>query len=591
MRSQSAPSLRAASAVLALLALAAAPGCKSDPETPPPPAAGEKGVTAGTPAAPAAKLDVPADVLAYGGSAPLDQALGALHGVAKQVAPVPDLGQMVGPAMQGEFRLSDPAVIDLKRAIYFAVLNPKVYAPAPAVVIAPITSKDAVMKALPTTGQKTDDAGNAVSYLKYEGAKSPVFVNFVEGYAVFTRAPEAFPKNKAFIEALSKLKVAGQGTAYLAIDHAMAAFGAEFDAGMTEVRKAMEMAGQASPGGAGQVESLQKMMDWMGRSARELAAARITALTTTDGLKLDLWLEPKKGSPTAGYFEALAGTGATDLVGKLPANAPVLMHFSADQTKFVSMAQAMTKAFVVDPVFGGDAAKGAGYMAAMEKYLTNIGGEMALAGLIGANGLDLGMIFTVKDAKAVREAQLEMAAIYQVPEAAAYYEKLGVKVDFKPEVYKVGDVSVAQINTELVNMPPEAAQMAGLFSELMNQYIAVGDKLGVLAYGANAKATIEGFLNGTTKGGLDQTAGVKRALANSAANRSMLAYVNVIELVKAVKLGGMNPLAPALKDITAETGIALSVGSTDGNLEIVIDVPVETVKQGMVAFEKGKSAF
>ncbi|MCA9052075.1 MAG: hypothetical protein KDA89_25230, partial [Planctomycetaceae bacterium] len=69
------------------------------------------------------------------------------------------------------------------------------------------------------------------------------------------------------------------------------------------------------------------------------------------------------------------------------------------------------------------------------------------------------------------------------------------------------------------------------------------------------------------------------------------AWINPIALARSIKLGGMNPMAAMLADVKAENGLAISVASEGAGMQLVIDVPLDLVKEGLAAFEKSKGAF
>jgi hypothetical protein len=241
-------------------------------------------------------------------------------------------------------------------------------------------------------------------------------------------------------------------------------------------------------------------------------------------------------------------------------------------------------------MFGGDQAKAKQYTATLEKYMEALTGDFVMAATdLGGQGLTLAALMGVKDQDKAREAQREVAAVYQDPAAAEYYKKMGVEMSLQKDAYKVGDVSVDIIQTKLAQLPPEAAPMAAMLSNFLTQHLAIGKDTAVIAYGADARQTVEALLGGA-KGGLDQDKGVQRAVKNMAAHTWALMYVNAIDLARELKLGGMNPLAAMLAGVDAETGLAISFGATDGSAEMVFDVPLETVQKAYQAFQKTKGS-
>ncbi|MCA9559337.1 MAG: hypothetical protein KC583_12330, partial [Myxococcales bacterium] len=571
-------SLTARALLAALLLSGGLAGCSKD-DAPKDDETGKqtKAAKAGEAAAPpaAATLEAPADVVAYGGTNDLAATLDALHALARQAVPqVPPLAAMVGPALQGELRLTDPSVIDTKKPIRFAVIDPKAHPRSPVVVLIGITDQAAFEKALPATGKKQNDEGNAWSYLKFEGSTRPIYVNFVDGYVAISRDKALFGKAKDFLGKLATAKMPDLGGAFVEIDNLIAKFGPDFDAGLAQAKQMAAMAAQTTPGGAQQAEMLNAIFDWVGQAARETDHIRLSLATEADGARLDVRFQPKKGSALAKTISSLKGTGAPDLLAKLPADAPVFFAAAVAPEAMADLAGRMADVMVVGPIFGADKAKGQIYVDAMVEYAKAIDGKVAVAAHTAPDGKGLALtgLFGVKDAAAARAAQKKLTGMYTDEAAQAYYQQSGVSVDYKPAAYEVNGVKVDIIATQLNNMPPAAAQFAGMMKELMTQHVAIGEKLGVMAYGTEGKPVVEAALTGKLPGGLDAAPGVQRAVKNAAANTNFLMYVRPIELAKRIQLGGMNPLANALAGVENTTGIAISSGVTGDQMQLVIDV-------------------
>lgn len=545
-----------------------------------------------TPTAPAVKaIDAPKTVLAYGGINSAAATADTLANLAKQVTPqVPPLKEMLGPLLQGELKLKDAKVIDLSKPIRFALFDRKQFGRAPEALMFGITDAKALEAALPDTGKTTGADGNSFSYLKYEGARQPVYVNVSGGFAVITRNKDIFPKHTAFFEALGGAAMPEQGALHVEVDHIMAIYGDRFEAGLNEGRAAIAQAGESAQLG-GQMATVKKMLDWIGGAAKEVDQLTTILVARPDGLKIDLRLTPKSGTPLAKTFAAFQGGGRTALVGKLPANTPVVMAVDFDPKLVGPLSAALTHAFMTEPMFGSDAAKAKPYVDAMNSYLAGMDGQLVMGVLPNPSGMQIVSLFGVGDAKAIRSAQDAMAGLYTDPAAKAYYEKLGVKMAYQKDAYSVGGNPVSIVRTTLTNLPPEAMGMMGMMGDFFVQHLAIGDKLGVMAYGEAGKTQIEAFLGGKAAGGLDGVPSVKRAFKEAATNFSFAAWINVIELAKGIKLGGMNPLAGMLADVKSTSGLGISAGINGGAAQMVIDVPIALVKDGMAAFQKTKGAF
>ncbi|MEZ4465056.1 MAG: hypothetical protein R3F43_11300 [bacterium] len=83
----------------------------------------------------------------------------------------------------------------------------------------------------------------------------------------------------------------------------------------------------------------------------------------------------------------------------------------------------------------------------------------------------------------------------------------------------------------------------------------------------------------------------KQALSGAAKGFSAFLYVNPIELAKGVTRRHEPAGGDARRGEGRHGRIALSVATDAGSLRVLLDVPLETVKQGFAAFEKTKGSF
>jgi hypothetical protein len=539
------------------------------------------------------RLEAGDDVIAFAGTGPVTAAVTEIQKLAGQVLPaVPPLPQMVGPAVQGEWRLKDPNAIAADKPMRFAGFDPKKFKGDPFAYIYGVTGKDAFVAALPDNKQAGTD-GNAWSYVKFEGSNRPVYVNFLgDGHVVLTRNKDVFAQNKEFLQKLADAQVEQAGAGVVVMRNVSRIFAEEMNKGFAEMKQVAGQAAQQTPGGANQVAVVNAMADWMATAARDLDTIEGRVVLVADGLKLQFSLRPKAGAALEKTFRSLEGRGDASILARLPASAPFFMLGSADPAKMDEMARPLLDAFVTGPMFGGDQVKAKAVGDTMSQYLSAMTGDFAMASFAtGGQGLELAALVGVKDADKLRQAARAWADIYQDPAAAAYQKAAGVDVTIQKDAYQVAGVPVDIVQSKLTQLPAEAAPMAGMLSGFLTQHVAYGKDVGVIAYGTDAKKTIEGLLTGSIKGGLDQDKGVKRALEHKAKNTWMMLYFSPVDLAREVKLNGMNPLAPMLAGVEAETGIAFSLGSADGAAEVVLDVPVETIQKGYQAFEKSKGSF
>lgn len=538
-------------------------------------------------------LEPSADVIVYGGTNTLDDLMGKVQGLAGKVVPqTPPLQQMIGPALQGELRLKSAEPIDVKKPLRFALFDPKKYPKDPTAVMFGITGRDKLEAALPDN-KKADDQGNAFSYVKFEGSTRPVFLNFIGDFVVVTREPTLFGQNKDFLEKLTQAEMPRAGGVVVAMKNINRIFGAEMKQGLSEVRANVSQMAEQMPNL--QADSIVTMIDWVTSAIAELEEIRVVGTLFDDGAKAEIILQPAKGSQLAKTFEALSGRGDTALLARLPADSPFFALASFDPAKMEPLATSMMT-MMVGAAFGGDEAKAKTYRDAFMEYMKALTGDFVIAAHGGSAGQGLSLVALggVKDAAKARETYRALAGMYQEPTVVEHYKKLGLQMEVKQGAYEVDGVKVDVISSKLANLPTDMGPvggMMGMLNELMTQHVAIGKDLTVIAYGSDGRKQVESFLGGKVQGGLKDAKGVARALKHMAANANFLMYVSPVDLARELKLGGMNPLAPALAGIDAETGVAFSAGTTDGVMQIVIDVPVETVQKAYQGFEKSKGAF
>lgn len=541
----------------------------------------------------AKSLKAPAEIILWGGTPALSTTLSKVSALGKSVAPVPpsaNLQALIQAAFQGEFRLKDAKVIDAAGPLRFAIANPKIHR-LPAVLIVRVSSKDAFAKAIPDSNKKADDAGNAWSWTKHSGSKRPIYANFIDGWVIITRSASLFPDNKAFFKKLSTATIASQGVAFVEVAHAMALFGGEFKAGLGQAKRMIIQAAKAAPGGDAQLDMVNAMFDWGVTAADQLEQVQLNLDLQADGAQLRTSLTPKAGSGLAKTFTGLKGSGKRTLLAKAPADAAFFMHGNFDPKVMKGLSAGLMRTMLVKPIFGGDEAAAKPYLDAMSDYLDNLSGEGLMAAH-GTDGLSLVGIFGIKDAKAVRAAQRTLTGMHKAPATRAYYEKMGIETTVQTAAYTVADVPVDIVSTKLAGLGAGAMAFgAGALQDMMTQHIAIGNNLAVIGYGSTGRQTIEGVMGPKAKGGLDTASSTKRTLKHAAKNAFMLLFVSPLQIAQRIKLGGMNPLAAMFAGLPSDAGLSITAGIDGASLQIVVDVPIKAVKQGMAAFEKTKGAF
>jgi hypothetical protein len=536
-------------------------GCDDDKPEVAPTATAEAVKQEVAPGGPLDALTAPDDVIVYGGADDLN----ALADKLKKAYPA--LGPMLDPAALSaafaeRYKIGDASVIDLSKPVRFAIVDPK-KADDPMVLMVPTKGKEAFEKALPAD-KKSDDAGNTWS-LKASGRTA--YVNMIDGWAVFAGSPEAFKKQKEFLVKLAGASLSQPLMVVVDAKHTSQIYGTDLESGIEKVKA--EMKDQPGVTG-GSMAGLGSLLDGFVDVAGQADKLVLQLATLDDGALLKADIHPKKGSELAKTFDGL-GQEKLDLLGKAPKDAPLVVAWSMDPDNASELTKGLWRWSLQ---FMGTDDSDPKYGEAMEAYWKATDGDvLAVAHEVeGKPGLRLSMIFGVRDAEKAREAQKTLRGLYGEPAVKDRYKDMGIELKYKDDAYKVGDVSVSTLTTDLKKDGDleKLGPGADLFRSMLTQHFAVGDELGVVGYGTDGKDAVQAWLGGKVPGGFDGTDAAKKALEHAAPGTFLIAYGQAAPLANAFT-GSEGKVAPAKR------GLVLSAGAKGGVLHFVIDVPQEQV--------------
>jgi hypothetical protein len=414
---------------------------------------------------------------------------------------------------------------------------------------------------------------------------------------VLTSDAELFGQHKSFLLRLAGAQVT-HATLVVSGKNAGAAFKTELDAAIAEVKKSAD-APDSPLNGPG----LGKMLEWMISVARDLDTIVMRIEPTEDGAKLAIDVSAVAQSALDKSMRLL-GERKLALLDDIPVDAPAAFVMSIDPDNDDELTRSLT-AWSLQLSLGQQVDEK--YADAMNAYWKATTGDMAFAAHSAPRGhaprghaprghaprghavpgdapkddgtepkLRFSALTGIRDAAAARAAQETLRGMYDEEKLAKLYADMGVKVSFKPNAYKVADVEVGVVSAELADTRGDAkldlkralGATAGLLTDMMNSHVAIGDELGVMVYGTDAKPVMEAWLGGKMSGGLDKSRGVARAMKHAAEGMFMLAYGSPSEVMRS-----LNPQIPTLGGAAKDGGIALSVGATKGVLHLVLDLP------------------
>ena len=523
-------------------------------------------------------LKVPDSVMFYTGTDQPNTLLTALHGVATQVTPlVPDPKLMVGPLLQGRFSLAAPTAFDFDKPLRVILVNPKTDGRDPSATIVGIKDVKSFEGVIPATDKTQNADGNAWMYRRWKGAKYPVYLNFINNHVVITRHKDLFAQNKTFISDLLAEPFAGGGGAVARVEQAAGVFDAEIKTQLAQIKTQLK-ALPADQGGTGMVT----MADALEKNLRDIRSLTARLDITKDGIRIGTFATPKPKSALAGTFAGLK-SGSHSFLDRAPKDTMGYLSMALETASFQSL---LKQSSGLMELFTQGQSLGKAGQEAIGKYSGQLDGRMLLAahGEPGGSGVAISAMYGSKDIKAMRAAAAEAQQAVKAIGTAA--QTAGVSTDFKQDAYTVEGHPVDTITISSTN-----PQMAALAMTGMNvQHMAYLKDHVTASYGPTAKAVLEQHAKGEYKG-LKGNPEIQRGLTNAAPNAFLHAYVSRLQLMKSVKLGGMNPFAVTLAGVQAQSGIFFSAGHESGSMHFALEIPVNLLKEGMAAFERVKGSF
>ncbi|MBL9023789.1 MAG: hypothetical protein JNL21_16465 [Myxococcales bacterium] len=497
------------------------------------------------PEAPATKkalvdVTMPDEVVAIAG---VDSPVAVLDSLTKAIAAVQPGGEPLGKeaasALAERYDVSEQT-FDLGKPLSLAVFDPKKHATDPLVLVVRVGSKDKLLEG--AKGDKKPDAGGGLVGWGSNFAR-------VDGeVAMISKDKELLEKNEPFLRELAGASAGGAATFVVPMQHVGALYGKDLDA----------LAAQAEAfGPAEQAASTKQMFSFAQSALKELDNVTFALKPTDDGLSLDIGAKPTALSTWRAGLALLSAKETSKLAAKLPKESLVFA------TAIVpAEARPLAKKYFewASSLPGGGGLEGA--MAIWEQSWDAMTGEFAMAVFQLDDKPVAFALSGVTDAEKVRSAQRAAAEKVIGGPQSEQLKKLGMKMTYKKAAYKVGDVEVDIMKTELAQgAPPGAAAVMSWFGET---HSAVSGTEALVAYGPSAKTVLEAYLSGKLAGGLDASPVMDRAKKSSLKDALLVSAVAPTDLAAALGLPVEKRALPPL---------TISVGSSDGALHLLVDLP------------------
>lgn len=515
------------------------------------------------------QLVAPENVVAFGGANDVNGTLSKLQGFIAGAAPGPATPGVAAKGLQTNFRLTNTDWLDLQQPVRFAIVDPTGNV-IPFVFAVAISDRAAMAEALPKD-KTEDDHGNAFSYRA--GVGKVAYLNVIDDFAVFSMARDIFPTSRPFLVRLLGATVPNQITLVASGKNARASFQPELDLAASRARealaKAREREGAALPANA----PVDKMIDALLRAADDIDTVIVSVDAPKRSAQIAIRMRPATDSSLGATLRTLTGRN-NNLFKRLPRETPFAFGASIDPKAAGGFTKDLVQWSLQLSIPGVDIP--ADYDAAASDYWNATNGELAFAihEVPTAEGLRLTALAGIRDAPAARTALRKLGGLYGEKALIAHYKKLGRKLTFKQAAYKIGGVEVDTITSELIQGKPSAGGGA-LFKDIASSHSAITADVQVVAFGGDAKAAMSAWLEGKVPGGFDASVGMRRAEEKAAAEHFALAFVSPMQLAKSTLFKGRSPLRALATLAMPKTGISLSVGAKEGELNVVVDVPVE----------------
>jgi hypothetical protein len=554
-------------AAIALVLLPLLGGCEDEKK--PPPAWALPAAAAAVKAAPIEQIEPPPSVIAWGGADNPEKLAAAESAFVAQLSPlVPSVLDVVKDQLRARMSLTRLDGIDWARPARVAVFDPKGMPKAELVVVLTLANKAAFLATLPAANKKENDEGNAITYRDDLGRS--ICLSFVDDQVIVTWEKKQFSQNAEFLVKLARATVPDQQAFLVSAKNMGVLYAKDIDDQIAQAKQQAVNSPWAALGVPPEASAMG--LSWMVSAFKDMDTVEALPKFVEDGALLSLRFRPKAGSDVEKSFKGMEARPHA-LFTKLPPDAPMFASFSTNPDVADGFAPRLLERVLYLSLS----------VPVPEGSFPITGGEIVFGvhKPVGGDGLTMTTLFATRDEAKQRAGLRGLFAPFKEKEMIDKYKKSGIVIDYKENAFKVGAVAVDEFDrkedkgTDLFSM---FGPLGDSMREFSSRETAVSKDFGVIGQGKDARKTIEAFLSGKVTGGLDKAAGPARALRLGVPNPVGIVYVSPVEIAKRASVNGKNPLADSFKDLASTTGVGLSFAAKDGELTLVLDVPVEQAR-------------
>jgi hypothetical protein len=592
-------------AALASALLFLAGGCQDGPSEPVGPVS-VANVQVSLQSAPLRGLEVPAGVVAFGGTGgarTLIEGVGAFAvALGLPASPVP-FAQVSEAARLG-LRLKDGGAIDWTRPLRGVAVTigeadvtgggRTGYALAFA-----ITDRDAFVAALPADRSERE-GGNAFAWDRLPGTPTRLYLNFLHDRAIISTHPGLFGRYGEFVERVVDAQVAAGLEVHLPVAALRGPAAEAPDAARARVRGVfMDLARGLGLDERVVAAGLEVLSPWM--TETESWSLRFEA--RGEGVRASTTWTPRPGSDLSRAMVALRPDGGPTLTARLPANADVVLwarlgpqalasHASAFGQGLASAFGAVLSALDGPPassliaaamtlagrLHGPSGAPPAGLSSAITALVRASSGEAALGIVPAAEGATAVGLYGVSNSTAAQAAQRSLVEAA----AAAPGARGGWQVEALPRAFEVDGVPGSTL-TLRPGAPGTSKGVTALAAELGHWSIASGATLGALASGPQGRAAVEGLLGASVARGFAETPAARAAFEAAGPGAVFLFQAAPLQAVARPHLGGESPFAGLRAKLQSTSAVEVSRVSLwaaveAGRLTAAVDLPAAALR-------------
>ena len=507
------------------------------------------------------QLDLPPGLIACAASKSVDRALkrlatfGGYFGKAGA-----SFGETARPMLAHELGLKDTANLDLTKPARAAFFDPTTYEDRGWVLLLALKNKNALIESLRLTADR-----DTVPLVHTTSAGAKVFFNFVGNHLLATKERKLATAHEAVFKKLIAAPVKSDLAIAISVKNLYSLYGSQIEKRLDETSQAMKQAGS-------NVASL----DLVKQGFAETDRVDMVLNVPDQGARIETAIYPQPGTEMERIYQSLHAIPNT-LLSRLPAGSPLVIGAGVDMKSAAWLVEKLVRLSVPTTVDGKEISPK--FTAALTGLWRSTDGQLAFSvhDLPEDGGTAIAGLYGLKSADEARKNWNILMKLYQEPAVSDAMKQLGVRLDFDQEAYRVKDIPVA---TSSVDMGGTGVASVLPFAQLLISFLtthyAFTNEVGIFSLGPQARKSIEGHINGTIKGGLDQTPMMKDALSRVLPGTFAWLYVSPAVIARQVM--AMFQMATIEKKGTDPPGLVLGMGTAGNALTVGFDFPSAQAK-------------